>query len=301
MNCRFIERPKGIVDAVLDTDAYNEIDDQFAIAYLLRSQDRVNLRAIYSAPFKNARSLSPQNGMEKSYEEIKKLLWLAERTDMLDKVYQGAERWLPNELTPVTSPATEDLIAKARQYTQDKPLYVLSIGAITNIASALISAPDISDKVVIIWLGGHAYHYTHNNEFNCKQDVAAARVVFDSRAPLVQLPCFGVVDALATTEHELRHWLGSKNALCSYLSENTIEEADSYAKGKPWSRVIWDISAVAWILDTDCSMVSDRLEPRPILEYDHHYSFDPTRPMLNYVYRIHRDRVFEDLFNRLTS
>ena len=27
------------MDVVLDTDAYNEIDDQYAIAYLLRSQD----------------------------------------------------------------------------------------------------------------------------------------------------------------------------------------------------------------------------------------------------------------------
>lgn len=29
------EAPQGIVDVVLDTDAYNEIDDQFAIAYQL--------------------------------------------------------------------------------------------------------------------------------------------------------------------------------------------------------------------------------------------------------------------------
>ena len=31
-----LEAPTRIVDAVLDTDAYNEIDDQFAIAYLLK-------------------------------------------------------------------------------------------------------------------------------------------------------------------------------------------------------------------------------------------------------------------------
>ena len=27
--------PKGKIDVVLDTDAYNEIDDQFAISYML--------------------------------------------------------------------------------------------------------------------------------------------------------------------------------------------------------------------------------------------------------------------------
>ena len=30
-----LNRPEGKIDVVLDTDAYNEIDDQFAIAYAL--------------------------------------------------------------------------------------------------------------------------------------------------------------------------------------------------------------------------------------------------------------------------
>ncbi len=40
---------------VLDTDAYNEIDDQFALAHILLSPDRVQLEAIYAAPFHNSR------------------------------------------------------------------------------------------------------------------------------------------------------------------------------------------------------------------------------------------------------
>ena len=45
-----MEIPTGRVDMVLDTDAFNEIDDQFAIAYTLRSPERCNLRQIYAAP-----------------------------------------------------------------------------------------------------------------------------------------------------------------------------------------------------------------------------------------------------------
>ena len=37
--------PTGKVDVVLDTDAFNEIDDQFAIAYLLRWQENGLLTA----------------------------------------------------------------------------------------------------------------------------------------------------------------------------------------------------------------------------------------------------------------
>jgi len=39
--------PQGRVDVVLDTDAYNEIDDQFAISYLLKSKEKLNTKAIY--------------------------------------------------------------------------------------------------------------------------------------------------------------------------------------------------------------------------------------------------------------
>jgi hypothetical protein len=38
---------------VLDTDTYNEIDDQFALAHTLLSQEWVQLEAIYAAPLDN--------------------------------------------------------------------------------------------------------------------------------------------------------------------------------------------------------------------------------------------------------
>ena len=66
--------PNRKVDVVLDTDAYNEIDDQFAIAYLLLNKDKLNTKALYAAPFYNTRSSGPKEGMEKSYDEIFKLL-----------------------------------------------------------------------------------------------------------------------------------------------------------------------------------------------------------------------------------
>ena len=39
---RNLEPPRGKIDVVLDTDAYNEIDDQYTIAYLLKSSDKLN-------------------------------------------------------------------------------------------------------------------------------------------------------------------------------------------------------------------------------------------------------------------
>ena len=110
MRTENLQVPKGPVDMVLDTDAYNEIDDQFAIAYALRSADKLNLTALYAAPFFNAHSSGPRDGMEKSYDEILKLLALAgEKRD----VFRGSETYLPDEKTPVLSDAARDLAERA--------------------------------------------------------------------------------------------------------------------------------------------------------------------------------------------
>ena len=62
--------PKHPVDVVMDTDTFNEIDDQFALAYMLKSQEKLNVKAIHAAPFFNSHSTSAEDGMLRSYNEI---------------------------------------------------------------------------------------------------------------------------------------------------------------------------------------------------------------------------------------
>lgn len=288
--------PEGKIDVVLDTDTYNEIDDQFALAYLLRSDDKLDTKAIYAAPFFNQHSESPADGMEKSYEEIKKVLALMGEER---QVFKGSDRYLPDESTPVSSPAAEDLIERARLYSPEKPLYVVAIGAITNVASALIKAPEIAENIVIVWLGGNARHYHDTKEFNMQQDIAAARVVMNSGAPFVQLPCMGIVSTFTVSAPELEYWLKDKNPLADYLARNTIKEAEAYASGKPWTRVIWDVTAVAWLINDKNRFMLSRIEKTRLPAYDHHYEEKDTGTDMRYVYHIWRDRLMEDLVNKL--
>ena len=296
-----LRTPDHLVDVVLDTDTYNEIDDQYAIAYMLRAPERLNVKGICAAPFFNSHSTGPADGMLRSYDEIMKILKLAGREDMCDKVYKGSEMFMENETTPVPSDAASYMAKLADEYTAENPLYIIAIGAITNVASALLLNPEMKDKVVIVWLGGTALHWNHSAEFNLRQDVAAARIVFGCGAPVVQLPCAGVVDRFATSRPELEYWLVDKNPLADYLARNTIREAESYAAGKPWTRVIWDVTTVAWLLNDDHRFMDDELRHAPIPEYDDHYSFDYRRHFICYVSNIKRDALFEDLFRRLTA
>lgn len=298
---RNLRRPQGKIDLVLDTDAFNEIDDQFAIAYMMLWAEKFSPKAILAAPFFNARSTGPADGMEKSYEEILNLLKLMGREDFIPQVYRGSTEYLPDEQTPVDSPAARRLAELARDYSPERPLYVAAIGAITNVASAILMDPSVAERIVVVWLGGHARHWPDNKEFNLHQDIAAARVIFGCGVPLVQLPCMGVVSELRTTKPELAFWLKGKNPLCDYLYAHTCEEADGYAAGKPWSRVIWDISVMAWLADTEEKMVKDCRLPAAIPEYDGHFAFDMTRHSMGYVWHVDRDAVFEQLFGLLNT
>lgn len=288
------------VDAVIDTDAFNEIDDQFAISYMLKNPERINVKGILAAPFLNSNSVSPADGMEKSYNEILKLLDLANMKSMKAAVYKGSDRYLPNESTPVHSSAADYLVSLSESYTSDNPLYIVAIGAITNVASALLLCPEMKERVVIVWLGGNALHHSHTREFNMIQDVAAARIVMGCGVPLVQLPCAGVVDVFTTTRYELEHWLSGKGALPDYLASNTIA-ALGYADDSPRSRVIWDVTAVAWLLNDGNRFLQSRLIPAPIPEYDGKYSPTPSDHLMRYVYHVNRDALMTDLFARLTD
>ena len=295
---RRLEKPKGRVDVVIDTDTYNEIDDQYALSYLIKSDEKLDLKAIYAAPFFNEKSTGPADGMEKSYREIMNVLTLLEREDLKEHVYRGSTEYLPSETEPVISDAAKDLAKRAMNYTEEHPLYVVAIAAITNVASALLLNPDIKNRIVLIWLGGNATTWPDNKEFNLYQDVAGARIVFGCGVPLVQLPCMGVVSAFTTSGPELEYHLRGKNKLCDYLVNVTTTEAAACNGGPVWTRPIWDVTAVAWLLDGDFE--EDCLIHSPIPEYDNRYAFDNNRHFIKYVYHIKRDKLFADLFAKLS-
>ena len=121
------------VTAILDTDTYNEVDDQFALAHLLLHDETIDLQAVHAAPFFNSRSSGPGDGMEKSYEEIQRMLELV-GPKVPPAVYRGSTSYLPDARTPVESEAVRDLIERA--LAAKETLYVLTIGACTNVASA---------------------------------------------------------------------------------------------------------------------------------------------------------------------
>ena len=292
---KLLEKPAKGVSMVLDTDTYNEIDDQFALVYALLSKESFNLEAVYAAPFSNNRADNPTTGMELSYEEILRIL---DKMDVEPKdfAFKGSKNYLAKDLKPETSPATDDLIKRASLHSPENPLYVVPVGAITNIANAILLKPEITKNIVVIWLGGHAHDWPNTREFNMMQDKAAANVILDSGVPFVQYPCMGVVSEFHTTVPEMEQYLSGHNDISDYLLETFKDyHKDHFA----WSKVVWDMTAVAYLINRDWTPSQLVHAPR-VSEFDT-YSFDNNRHLIRMVYHIRRDAIFKDFFTKVQN
>lgn len=292
---RLLEPPRRKVRAVLDTDTYNEIDDQFAIVQMLLSPENIDLQAIYAAPFHNRRSDSPGHGMELSHDEILRLLdRMGVKPDGL--VHRGVTDYVGPAKQALAAPAVDDMIARARAGSSEDPLYIVAIGAISNVASALLAAPDIIDRVVVVWLGGHALEWPDVREFNLKQDVGGAQVLFDCGVPVVLLPCRGVVSHLHSTVPEIERHVEPHGEIGRFLAQRFKEYSDDHVG---WSKEIWDMAAVAWLIDPD--WCPSMLVSTPILTEVPTWSFDAARPLMRYVRAVDRDAILRDFFVKLET
>ena len=340
---------------VIDTDAANEIDDQFALAWALLSPERLEVLAVYAAPYsfehrrqemKRVLALggdasqaspfehalraqhgarlarfarlgwtpdniadwpifcTPAEGMARSFDEIVRVFDLL-RLPHAGRVYRGSAGYLADEQSPLQSEAVAHLIATARATPADgPPLYVVAIGCITNIASALLLAPDIAAHIVVVWTSGYPSHAPHINfSLNLEQDMAATRVLLASGVPLVYLPGFHVGAQLRISLPEMQRHVQARGAIGAYLhrlyTHNPLADfagVDADAPGFSW--VMWDFINVAWLLNAD--WVPSTMVPTPGLSEERRWT-SPTAaaaPMRE-AFGVARDAIFGDFFETL--
>ena len=287
---------KGVIKTILDTDTYNEIDDQFALVQMLLSKERIDVLSINAAPFSmNNRSDDPQKGMELSYEEIFRLLKKI-NFKKNNFVFKGSTKYVGFDKKPIDSPAADNIIENALKCSESDPLYVVAIGAITNVASAILKQPEIINKIVVVWLGGNALYWPENNEFNLKQDISGAQVLFDSGVSLVLVPCKGVTSHLISTVPEIEKYIEPHGEIGKFLAMRFKEYNNNH---KGWSKEIWDMAAVSWVLNEEWAPTN--IAPSPILLDDKTWTFDENRHPIKIVYDIKRDLILQDFIEKLEN
>ncbi len=285
-----INYKKEKINVILDTDTYNECDDQFALSYMIKSQDIFNIEAITVAPYSHKeRNETVISGREKSYNEILKICnWL--EFDTTNKVFKGAEDYICNGYKQ-DNEAVNKIIEIA---LKNNKTYIMAIGAITNVALAIKKEPKIIDKIEVIWLGGHSLLQDNNLEFNFKQDVNAVRIVFESKVKLTIIPCKNVASNLRTSIYELNHYLKDKSELCNYLIDRFYN--DGY-HGIQERRVIWNISVIAYLINKDW-FTSNEISC-PNIKDDTSYELTTNNHKITMINNIDVNKVYADLFKKL--
>jgi purine nucleosidase len=212
---------------IIDTDAKNEADDQFAIVHALLSPS-LAVRGLIAAHFGTSRS---DRSMEESREEIDLLLQLMGREQQVT-VANGAPSGIPDAQTPRDSGGAQLIIAESKLASPDEPLFVAFLGPLTDMASAILLDPSIVDReVVVIWIGGVGYGGVESYpgvEFNLRNDIAAANVVYDSGITVWQVPS-NVYSQMSVSYTELEEKIGGTSKLADYLINQTVE----------WNRTYW--------------------------------------------------------------
>lgn len=279
---------KSKLNVILDTDTDNECDDQFALSYMIKSQDRFNIEAITIAPYQHDNDLSIEEGQEKSYQEALKICkWLNFDTN---KVYRGSNDYYTNGYREEND-AVNRIIEIANK--NDKT-YIIAIGAITNVALAITKCPGIVDKIEIVWLGGHSILNKNNLEFNFRQDIEAVRTVFNSKVKLNIIPCKTVAYSLMTSIYEIEHYLKGKNKLCDYLCRKFYNDGKH---GIHIRRPIWDISAVTYLINKNWFETIEISCPE-IIE-DTSYRLTEDNHKITMATFLDSSKIYEDLFKKL--
>ncbi len=295
---------------ILDSDMYNEMDDQYALAYCLGT-DKIQLLSVNAAPFDNGRSLNFEMGMIDSYNEILRVYDVCTTDSDTIPAYKGSSRrFSPNDgYAPIDSPAARNIIKTAMEL--DEILYILTTGCCSNVISACLIEPKIKDKICVIWLGGHQLENGGCREFNLEQDYAAGQLLLNNDIPLILLPAigpdpFGGTQVLRINMNTLRSITGDGRAQRFFREELPREyfpTDDPVTKIAAWdsdgTRILWDIAAPGVICCPDA--YEFKIIPAPVFTDNDVYAFDKTRHPIIYMSRLNGEQIIYDAVKAISS
>lgn len=293
-DCGFDIQENKKIRVIIDTDAACEADDPYAIVHGLLSPKLI-VKAILAEHFNRPGSV------QRSYDEIQTII---KAMDIDVPVFMGEEG-------PLTQ--NQDTISRASQFIidealreDDKPLFILCQGAITNVASALRRKPEIKDKLTIIWIGTHGDEVKQPpfREFNAGNDIDSANFVLSSGVNLWIVPS-NVYITVTVGIAELKKKVYPCGKIGQHLVDNLISynlsDEAGWTQGESWS--LGDSPAIALAINPGAGHY--HMAPAPIIgdETQTLKMTDEqmaTRPIVRIYDDIDSRYVLEDFFAKLS-
>ncbi|MBP1042497.1 nucleoside hydrolase [Vagococcus sp. BWB3-3] len=273
------------------SDAKNEADDQYAIVHALLTP-RFRVVGMVASHFSGAKT----NLL--SYNEMIKLANLT-RTIGMYPIKIGAEGSMKEE--QLNHSEGSDLIVQEALKADADPLYIVCIGALTDVGTAITINPEIVDRFTLIWVGGGRYP-TGSHEANLNHDILAANRLFSSKVNLWQIPSEAYKTMLVSVT-ELQLKLSTVNELGNYLYEQLIQFATDNVNEKNWINtecwVMGDSAAIGVLLDEQKGNYKLIAPPHFASNCQHMTSDDNNRPIRVYQ-SLNVRMILEDFFAKVS-
>ncbi len=259
------------VHVIYDTDANNEVDDQFALAYMLFNGDYFVVEGVTVNATSSPDGYSNYSKVEWHYDEAKRVMQLCSVWDKI-LLYTGAQNSFEEIKNHIEDQkfdgheAVDFIIEQAMKPREDR-LVLLSVGKLTNIALALKKEPRIAEKVRIVWLGSN---YPRPGEHNQDWDIPSMNYILDVDVPFEMVtvrygnPSGTSAVMVAKTEVNRRMpgtgpklsepVTGRHGGEFYYWGDYAVElynKYESHMWGDPKGRALFDMAAVAILKNSD--------------------------------------------------
>lgn len=268
------------VRIILCTDLKNEVDDQFAMVHAILTES-FDLKAVIPSHFGTEKSAHSQKD---SYDEGMLILEKMELTGSINML-NGAASAITDERTAAVSEGAQFIVNEAMK-EDERPLFIPVLGALTDVASAIIMEPEICKKnVTVVWIGGRDWP-NGGWEYNLSNDIAAANVLFKSDMRVWQIPR-NVYRTMPVSFAELYSRVRPYGEIGRYLAENVVEFNNSVMSRPAEYRILGDSPAIGVIIYEDCG--TWKCMPSPEFAAD-----------MSYIHKgRHRDiRVYDSINSR---
>ena len=288
---------------LIDSDVRNEVDDQFAIMLALMTP-MFDVQGVIAAHFGEDRV---KHSMQESYSELLRLFRMANIPDEVPVAHgcskkitlSGEKGYFGNKnISCEKSEGVQLILNSVKRLLPNEKLYIAALGPLTDIATAYLVDPAISNRIVVIWNGGADYP-DGGMEFNLVNDILAANVVFSSDIEVWQIPThtYGLP---RVSFAELQQKVYPCGDIGQYLFNNVINFCDEMKKNPNWplpeSLDICDLTVIGLLMQEHLGDFEYRMAP--FIDQEMFYHNSNNRPIR--VYReINYRYILEDFFAKL--
>ncbi len=243
-NFRLLHEQDSRLPLIIDADTANEIDDIFAIVRALK-EPSFQVHGITSSQWHSSPQAT-ENTVSESY------LWNKKITDALNvdvPVLMGSNIPLTHSFRPQPSPASAFIISMARKMENGNKLNIAILGPCTNIASAILEAPDIASRIRCHYIGlwhGREENTWSKREFNTGNDPIALDVLLNHREVEMHIMTASVSKNLVFDKATSMKYWGNKDPFFEEVMQRW-ESFDRYWQAEDPENNLWTMWDVAII------------------------------------------------------